>query len=77
VAGDATDSALYRSLAQSVGGSQRPLYYLEVPPSLFAPIVEHLDSAKLLRDGRVAVEKPFGHDLDSARELNIRTGPRR
>ena len=48
------------------------MYYLEVPPSLFAPIVEQLGAAKLLRDGRVAVEKPFGHDLASARELNAR-----
>ena len=47
-----------------------PVYYLEVPPSLFAPIVEQLGAVKLLRDGRVAVEKPFGHDLASARELN-------
>ena len=72
VAGDATDSALYRKLADSVGRSQKPLYYLEVPPWLFAPIVEHLGPATLLRDGRVAVEKPFGHDLNSARELNAR-----
>ena len=72
VAGDATDSALYRKLADSVGRSQRPLYYLEVPPWLFAPIVEHLGPLKLLRDGRVAVEKPFGHDLNSARELDAR-----
>jgi glucose-6-phosphate 1-dehydrogenase len=70
--GDVTDRALYRKLATKVGGSQRPLYYLEVPPSLFGPIVENLASAKLVRDGRVAVEKPFGHDLNSARELNAR-----
>jgi glucose-6-phosphate 1-dehydrogenase len=70
--GDVTDDALYRSLATTIGASQRPLYYLEVPPSLFGPIVEHLGSAGLLRAGRVAVEKPFGHDLNSARELNAR-----
>ncbi len=63
---------MYPKLADSVGRSQRPLYYLEVPPWLFAPIVEHLGPAKLVRDGRVAVEKPFGHDLNSARELNAR-----
>ena len=72
VSGDAMDGALYRKLAAKVGSSQRPLYYLEVPPSLFGPIVENLASAKLVRDGRVAVEKPFGHDLNSARELNAR-----
>ena len=70
--GDATDAALYRRLAAQVGRAQRPLYYLEVPPSLFGPIVEQLGAAKLLREGRVAVEKPFGHDLASARELNAR-----
>ena len=72
VPGDAKDGAFYRRLAAEIGGRQRPLYYLEVPPSLFGPIVEHLASANLLRDGRVAVEKPFGHDLASARELNAR-----
>jgi glucose-6-phosphate 1-dehydrogenase len=70
--GDVTDDALYRGLATAVGASQRPLYYLEVPPSLFGPIVEHLGSAGLVRHGRVAVEKPFGHDLKSARQLNAR-----
>ena len=68
--GEVTDAALYRTLARKVDRSRRPVYYLEVPPSLFAPIVEQLGAAKLLRDGRVAVEKPFGHDLASARELN-------
>jgi glucose-6-phosphate 1-dehydrogenase len=48
------------------------VYYLEVPPSLFGPIVDQLGAAKLLRDGRVAVEKPFGHDLASARKLDAR-----
>src|SRR5215469_11996835 len=70
--GDVTDGALYRKLAAEMGSSRRPLFYLEVPPSLFGPIVEHLGAARLVRDGRVAVEKPFGHDLDSARELNAR-----
>ena len=72
VHGDVTDAAVYKSLARKVGRSKTPLYYLEVPPSLFGPIVDQLAAAKLLRDGRVAVEKPFGHDLESARELNDR-----
>jgi glucose-6-phosphate 1-dehydrogenase len=72
LSGDVSDAALYRSLATEIGDRQRPVYYLEVPPSLFAPIVEQLGAAKLLREGRVAVEKPFGHDLASARELNAR-----
>ena len=42
------------------------------PRPCSAPIVEQLGAAKLLRDGRVAVEKPFGHDLASARDLDAR-----
>jgi glucose-6-phosphate 1-dehydrogenase len=70
--GDVTKAALYRRLAARIGRAKRPLYYLEVPPGLFGPIVERLGAARLLREGRVAVEKPFGHDLASARELNAR-----
>jgi glucose-6-phosphate 1-dehydrogenase len=72
ISGDVTDAALYGKLAAAIGSRQTPVYYLEVPPSLFGPIVEQLAAAKLLRDGRVAVEKPFGSDLHSARELNRR-----
>ena len=72
LAGDATDPDLYKALAVELAGARRPLYYLEMPPSLFAPIVDRLDAAGLIGDGRVAVEKPFGHDLASARELNDR-----
>jgi glucose-6-phosphate 1-dehydrogenase len=70
--GDVTDSALYGSLAERIGSDSRPLYYLEMPPALFAPIVENLAKADLLERARVAIEKPFGHDLASARELNAR-----
>ncbi|OMC54985.1 glucose-6-phosphate dehydrogenase [Mycobacterium sp. IS-2888] len=70
--GDVTDSALYSRLADMIGSDYRPLYYLEMPPSLFAPIVENLAKVDLLERARVAVEKPFGHDLASARELNAR-----
>jgi glucose-6-phosphate 1-dehydrogenase len=72
LAGDATDAELYKELAAQLSGARRPLYYLEVAPSLFAPIVDRLDAFGLLGDARVAVEKPFGHDLASARELNAR-----
>jgi glucose-6-phosphate 1-dehydrogenase len=70
--GDVTDGALYTSLAERIGSDRQPLYYLEVPPTLFAPIVEQLSKAGLLERSRIAVEKPFGHDLASARELNAR-----
>jgi glucose-6-phosphate 1-dehydrogenase len=72
VHGDVTQAEVYGELAAKADGSQRPVYYLEVPPTLFAPIVDQLGTANLIRDGRVAVEKPFGHDLASARELNAR-----
>jgi glucose-6-phosphate 1-dehydrogenase len=70
--GDVTDSKLYDQLAEVIGSGKRPLYYLEMPPALFAPIVENLAKAGLLKQARVAVEKPFGHDLASACELNAR-----
>lgn len=70
--GDVTDTALYEQLAQRIGADRRCLYYLEMPPALFAPIVENLGRAGLLERSRVAVEKPFGHDLASARDLNAR-----
>ncbi|OBK49350.1 glucose-6-phosphate dehydrogenase [Mycobacterium kubicae] len=72
LSGDVTDSELYERLAKQIGSCDRPLYYLEMPPALFAPIVESLDKAGLLEGSRVAVEKPFGHDLESARELKAR-----
>ncbi|MEB3022042.1 glucose-6-phosphate dehydrogenase [[Mycobacterium] crassicus] len=70
--GDVNDAALYDQIAQRTGTDRQCLYYLEMPPSLFAPIVENLGRAGLLTRARVAVEKPFGHDLTSARELNAR-----
>jgi glucose-6-phosphate 1-dehydrogenase len=70
--GDVTDSQLYDQLAEMIGSDYRPLYYLEMPPALFAPIVENLAKVGLLERAHVAVEKPFGHDLASARELNTR-----
>jgi glucose-6-phosphate 1-dehydrogenase len=70
--GDVTEGALYERLAREMGRGVKPLYYLEMPPALFGPIVERLGAAGILRDACVAVEKPFGHDLESARELNAR-----
>ena len=75
--GDVTDAALYRTLAEQIGAGhadedRQILYYLEMPPALFAPIVENLGRVGLLAHSRVAVEKPFGHDLASARDLNAR-----
>jgi glucose-6-phosphate 1-dehydrogenase len=70
--GDVTDPALYQALKTQIGSKRHCVFYLEMPPSLFAPIVENLAHAELLTGSRVAVEKPFGHDLTSALELNAR-----
>lgn len=70
VQGDYGDPATYRALRDVLGGSQRPLLYLAIPPSGFETVVEGLSAAGLSERGRVVVEKPFGRDLRSARELN-------
>ena len=70
VGGDFGHAATFERLRETLGPVQRPVFYLETPPVLFAPIVAALDAAKLLPpDARVVVEKPFGHDLTSARAL--------
>ncbi len=70
LSGDFADPGTYRRLARALSGVASPLFYLEIPPSLFAGVVESLANAGLTKGARVAVEKPFGHDLASARELN-------
>jgi glucose-6-phosphate 1-dehydrogenase len=70
ISGDFTDAATYERLARELGDAARPVYYLEVPPSLFAGVVAGLAGGGRLPAGaRVVVEKPFGHDLASAHEL--------
>ncbi len=69
VSGDFTHPATYERLAAAVGDAQTPVFYLEIPPFLFGPVVKELTEAGLTKTGRVVVEKPFGHDLASAREL--------
>jgi glucose-6-phosphate 1-dehydrogenase len=70
VRGDFNHLATYEALAAELAKSSHPLYYLEIPPGLFAPVVASLGAADLLRGARVMIEKPFGHDLASARALN-------
>jgi glucose-6-phosphate 1-dehydrogenase len=70
VSGDFGDEQTYHRVAQAIEDTGNPVFYLEIPPSLFARVVEGLAGAKLLGGGRrVVVEKPFGNDLRSAREL--------
>jgi glucose-6-phosphate 1-dehydrogenase len=68
--GDYRDSVTYEALRNALGGAQRPLHYLAIPPSMFATVVEGLAKSGCAKDARLVVEKPFGRDLVSARELN-------
>ena len=70
VHGDYTDPETFHRLARAVNGKRHPVFYLEIPPSLFGRVVEGLAGAGLTKGARVVVEKPFGHDLASARALN-------
>jgi glucose-6-phosphate 1-dehydrogenase len=70
VGGDFGDRDTFQRVAAEVGDAGQAVYYLEIPPALFAPVVAGLDEAQLLgASARVVVEKPFGHDLRSARAL--------
>ncbi len=69
VSGDFTDPATYTRVGTAIAGAQHPVFYLEIPPFLFATVVKELAGAGLTKDARVVVEKPFGHDLASARAL--------
>jgi glucose-6-phosphate 1-dehydrogenase len=70
VRGDYNDPATFEALRQALGRARRPAHYLAIPPALFATVIEGLGAAGLARNARVIVEKPFGRDLASARELN-------
>ncbi|MFZ1997115.1 MAG: glucose-6-phosphate dehydrogenase [Solirubrobacteraceae bacterium] len=70
VGGDFNDGATYEAVASALGSATNPVFYLEIPPSLFEMVIAGLSGAKLVQGGRrVVVEKPFGHDLNSARTL--------
>ncbi len=70
VDGDLDDPATYTAMSDQVGGGKRVLFYLEVPPPLFGRIAEGISKAGRADGSRVMVEKPFGSDLASARQLN-------
>jgi glucose-6-phosphate 1-dehydrogenase len=70
VDGDYQDPATFQALYKELGGARRPAYYLAIPPLLFGSVVEQLTKSGCKQGARVVVEKPFGHDLESARELN-------
>ena len=70
VDGDLSDHATYEAMAAELGDAKRILYYLEVPPFLFGRIAEGISAVGRAAGNEVMVEKPFGNDLASARELN-------
>jgi glucose-6-phosphate 1-dehydrogenase len=70
VSGDFDAEDTYTRVAEALGEARNPVFYLEIPPSLFGRVVGGLAGAGLVSHGqRVVVEKPFGHDLASARAL--------
>jgi glucose-6-phosphate 1-dehydrogenase len=70
VDGDLGDDATYRAMSDQIGSGQQVLFYLEVPPVLFGRIAQGIATAERARGARVMVEKPFGTDLASSRQLN-------
>jgi glucose-6-phosphate 1-dehydrogenase len=69
VQGDFGDAATYARVGKAIKGASTPVFYLEIPPFLFGTVVKGLADAGLTTSARVVVEKPFGHDLESARAL--------
>jgi len=71
VDGDYNDPATFQAICKTLGSAHRPAFYLAIPPVLFGTVVEQLGkSGCLAHQARVIVEKPFGHDLASAKHLN-------
>jgi glucose-6-phosphate 1-dehydrogenase len=70
VDGDYSDPVTFQALRKELNESQHPAHYLAIPPALFGPVVEHLETSSCAKGARVIVEKPFGSDLESARSLN-------
>jgi glucose-6-phosphate 1-dehydrogenase len=70
VSGNYKDAQTFQALKAALGDATRPVFYLAIPPALFATVIERLDQAGLGRDARIIIEKPFGRDLASARALD-------
>jgi len=70
VSGDYNDPATFERIRKELGSAKRPVFYLAIPPVLFEPVVEQLGKSGCTMGARVMIEKPFGRDLTSARELN-------
>ena len=72
VGGDAEDGSLYDRLRDALAGASAPVFYVATPPATFLDVADELAAAGLVDNARLVVEKPFGTDLRSARELNAR-----
>jgi glucose-6-phosphate 1-dehydrogenase len=70
VDGDYNDPNTFAQVRKELGAAKQPLHYLAIPPSLFGTVAEGLAKSGCVENARVVVEKPFGHDLASAQELN-------
>src|SRR5665213_1952614 len=70
VSGDYNDEGTFAAIKKALGGAKRPAHYLAIPPSLFETVIKGLGASGLAEGARVIVEKPFGRDLASARDLN-------
>jgi glucose-6-phosphate 1-dehydrogenase len=70
ISGDFTDPRTFEQVGAAIEGARNPVFYLEIPPFLFGKVIAGLSEAGLTGNARVVVEKPFGHDLASARALN-------
>src|SRR5271154_6062620 len=70
VDGDLGDEATYKAMSDQIGSGQKVLYYMEVPAQLFGRIAQGIAGAGRTKDARVMVEKPFGINLASSRQLN-------
>lgn len=68
--GDYNDAATFVALRKQLAGAERPLHYLAIPPTMFPVVAKQLGASGCANQARVIVEKPFGHDLASAKELN-------
>jgi glucose-6-phosphate 1-dehydrogenase len=72
VHGDYTKPDVYDRVREAIGGAAHPLFYLQIPPDLFETVVRGVSEAGMADGARFVIEKPFGHDLQSAIDLQNR-----
>ncbi len=67
---DYADPVTFQTLRKELGDAGQPAHYLAIPPQMFETVIGHLEKSGCAAGARVLVEKPFGRDLASARDLN-------